>query len=711
MDQALRALLRPRHLIVTLVVALATGALGVTAAGVSEGTPAQAGSAWDLPFVVPSAHEGDHGHYVHAGGHDGRTDGYWPDAVDFAWVGPGSAYNGTGAQVLVNRLAYHEVREGWQPEALNIVPGGHTEIDGNFESNQTYVDSREGLYPGGNVTSVDNIRYVSFVGQERPLSIWCGIVNPLQGKTVDLRASAADDTTCWNGPGSWNVDRVFVIATKVGGADGGRVAVFEGRYNDGFLEPHTFLRSYYREGVAYPIRLEYVSGDVGGDCDCSAIYLLDGLTVGSTPLAAEPRVLAPAPPAATMAPTTETGPDAAGVEHPFTLAEAWDHARDDDTYTELADYRAAHPDSAIGQAMYEVHTQDSRIMHRWVIVLTDGAQQYAFMVERTDATQPTLPVVPPVAPPATQPLPAPSYRYERLTNGWEDGQYPTLDAWPADMPTVASMMQAWQAFSGSEEPANAWGFDLRCGTAPDGSCQPQATYSAGLKQDDFDGVATIASHRTIWQDELEFGADGRASGAFTRATTMDTTVDALPDAEPTPAGGGVAILVAAAYFLWPLARGGGAGLFSRVHKDKLLDNPLRQQLVQRIEAEPGIHHNALVRELGKGKGAAEHHLDKLVDARIVLRHRGTGYTCYFPMGTDRRDMAAAPAVKSDGARQVLEALRNGVPGVRGIAIATGLSPSTVSHHLERLRAAGLVVGDGHSGYHAATGRDPGVAAA
>ncbi len=154
------------------------------------------------------------------------------------------------------------------------------------------------------------------------------------------------------------------------------------------------------------------------------------------------------------------------------------------------------------------------------------------------------------------------------------------------------------------------------------------------------------------------------------------------------------------YYLWPLAKGGLVGLFSRLRNDRLLDNSVRQHLHGLVEANPGIHHNALVRALGKGKGAAEHHLDKLVAGGLVLRHRGSGFTCYFPVGTDRRVMPGFQVTKSEGARQILEAMGRGITGVRQLAAVTGLSPSTVSHHLGRLRAAGLVVGDGRTGYQA-----------
>jgi predicted transcriptional regulator len=134
------------------------------------------------------------------------------------------------------------------------------------------------------------------------------------------------------------------------------------------------------------------------------------------------------------------------------------------------------------------------------------------------------------------------------------------------------------------------------------------------------------------------------------------------------------------------------GLFSRVRKDALLDNPIRAQIHAAIEAQPGIHALDLVRLVGKGNGTVEHHLRKLVTGDLVTKVQGTGYTCYFVKGsTDRRDMAAAPLLKSPVAQAVLDAARNR-PGLPPSVLARelGVAPATISYHLRRLETAGLV---------------------
>ncbi len=68
-----------------------------------------------------------------------------------------------------------------------------------------------------------------------------------------------------------------------------------------------------------------------------------------------------------------------------------------------------------------------------------------------------------------------------------------------------------------------------------------------------------------------------------------------------------------------------------------------------------------------------------------------GRACYFPASTKRQDLDSLPWLKSAGARKVLAAVVQ-QPGRSGrdLAAATGLDPATISHHLKRLRTAGLV---------------------
>ena len=152
------------------------------------------------------------------------------------------------------------------------------------------------------------------------------------------------------------------------------------------------------------------------------------------------------------------------------------------------------------------------------------------------------------------------------------------------------------------------------------------------------------------------------------------------------------------WWLSPLAKGGLSGLFSRIRDDELLRNPSRRLLRDLVAENPGIHHQELVRRLGKGKGGAEHHLRKLVDGGVLVSRQSPGYTCYWVAGgATRASVAAAPALKSPVAQGIVR-LRLQSPGISSAAMARalGVRPATISYHVERLRAAGVLTPTGQA---------------
>lgn len=165
--------------------------------------------------------------------------------------------------------------------------------------------------------------------------------------------------------------------------------------------------------------------------------------------------------------------------------------------------------------------------------------------------------------------------------------------------------------------------------------------------------------------------------------------------EPIATGSIVAFtgLASLLYLLWPVLKGAGAmPMFSRIRHEDLLEHPVRGELMQRVQASPGVHFQQLVRDTGKGRGTMEHHLRKLIQAGLVVERPGRGFTCYFPKGAvDRRLMQAASSLKSAGARDVLRAVHASPGAVSADVVARlGMAPSTVNYHLKRLVDAGLV---------------------
>jgi DNA-binding transcriptional ArsR family regulator len=283
---------------------------------------------------------------------------------------------------------------------------------------------------------------------------------------------------------------------------------------------------------------------------------------------------------------------------------------------------------------------------------------------------------------------------------------------PDRLPTVASALAIWKAFTEDPHEGNAWGLSL---DGPNGTLAVEAGWtglalparpitdgSTQRANATFNNVGIDGHGVVLYRTDIvavSQRSQGLTGSTWLRSSSGGNTtalagVFAFPGLPAAAGLSAMSVLLAAAYYLWPLAKSGSLGLFSRVRESDLLENPVRRRLMSLVEAQPGIHYQALVRGSGAGKGATEHHLRKLTGAGLIVRRAGAGFTCYFPTGSDPALAAAAPALKSDGARRILQAIRR-APGLSASAVAlgTGLDPATVTHHVQRLRSAGLVDAD------------------
>ncbi|MHB8634203.1 MAG: thrombospondin type 3 repeat-containing protein [Thermoplasmatota archaeon] len=132
-------------------------------------------------------------------------------------------------------------------------------------------------------------------------------------------------------------------------------------------------------------------------------------------------------------------------------------------------------------------------------------------------------------------------------------------------------------------------------------------------------------------------------------------------------------------------------LFSRLAGADLLRNHNRALVMARIEAEPGIHYQGLLRGLGLAHGIVEHHLRVLLAADLVRRVPDGRETRYFVAGGPPRGARPPAALRSRRAQRILEftALHGGAsPADAGRAV--GAPRTMVSYHVRRLAAAGLL---------------------
>lgn len=474
---------------------------------------------------------------------------------------------------------------------------------------------------------------------------------------------------------------------------------------------------WYRSGMPYPVRFDLGVGHPGEEH-----WTLSGFVRGDQPL-----VPGPLPPAVQPAPVVTAAADRLGPAHdglqlPFPIEQAVSRAAD--LSQEVADFQAAHPDWFLRAAQYEETEQDGAVRGTWFLRMRgDGQELWADVAQQDDQASP----VPSEAVRLVGDLEHRSGLEATSSDVhvWDEMFDPDEPAWPAScrpasLATVGSVVDRWsQMEQRPAAQANAYAFDLWClqgGTHASLTSQvragdarillPPSSTAGPLDPPQSQTTSQVLQMVAVNEDgeltlETTEAAASRSSwGALQHPPSQDkaTPVERAGTGPWSPPTGPVAasitvvsVLAGLLYWLWPTIKAGPLALFSRLQAPELLEHPVRKELMQRIEAQPGVHYQDLVRALGKGKGAVEHHLRKLQAGGLVKALAAGGYTCWFPTAYDHRLVGAAPALKSDGARAVLAAVQ-AHPGrsARDVGVATGLSPAAVNHHLQRLSQAGLV---------------------
>ena len=146
---------------------------------------------------------------------------------------------------------------------------------------------------------------------------------------------------------------------------------------------------------------------------------------------------------------------------------------------------------------------------------------------------------------------------------------------------------------------------------------------------------------------------------------------------------------------WGLLASGGAGVagFSRIDDSDLLEHPLRSQIFQVIQTNPGIHASGLARQVGAGWGTITHHLQKLEKGHLVAIRKVNNQKCFFENGgkVSRQDMAVMGAVRGDTASDIAGFVTSHpMTSQKSMAEALDLSPALVSFHVKKLVNLGVL---------------------
>jgi hypothetical protein len=135
-----------------------------------------------------------------------------------------------------------------------------------------------------------------------------------------------------------------------------------------------------------------------------------------------------------------------------------------------------------------------------------------------------------------------------------------------------------------------------------------------------------------------------------------------------------------------------AGLFTRIVKPRVLEHPVRNELVQLVQTEPGIHRAEIARRLELAAGQTIHHLRVLV-AQNVLSEVPNGWSKHYVAWGRYSPQHARRLVilRSPACARVL-ALARAHPGasLQRLAMLSKQSTSFASKTVKRLEAAGLL---------------------
>lgn len=129
-------------------------------------------------------------------------------------------------------------------------------------------------------------------------------------------------------------------------------------------------------------------------------------------------------------------------------------------------------------------------------------------------------------------------------------------------------------------------------------------------------------------------------------------------------------------------------LYTRLHKEEVLDNETRGMIRGCVYADPGIHYHEILRRLRLPNGKAAHHLLTL-EREGFIRSRNDGrLKRFYPMDMK---LSEAPPMLDRFQRTIYDAMRekDGM-SQREIARMLDVSFTSVNRHINRMASMGVV---------------------
>jgi predicted transcriptional regulator len=127
--------------------------------------------------------------------------------------------------------------------------------------------------------------------------------------------------------------------------------------------------------------------------------------------------------------------------------------------------------------------------------------------------------------------------------------------------------------------------------------------------------------------------------------------------------------------------------------DDALDLESRRTIYEMIRSRPGTFLREMERELGMQVGMLSYHLRVLSEAGMIRAEQEGNHLRYFPADSFiLNDRKALSYLRNRTSRAILiHVLDKGSMGFSELLELLGVSKSTLSYHLKRLAAAGLII--------------------
>lgn len=117
----------------------------------------------------------------------------------------------------------------------------------------------------------------------------------------------------------------------------------------------------------------------------------------------------------------------------------------------------------------------------------------------------------------------------------------------------------------------------------------------------------------------------------------------------------------------------------------------RERIATHVKERPGVHFSAIVRALDLAPGQVQYHLRRLRRAGRLTEEGLYGRTHYYPPTFDPWERRALALLRRETAGDIVAALvADGPSSPATVADRLGLARSTLSWHVDRLEASGLV---------------------